>query len=178
MLYSCPRKNRDWLILTSDFVYQGTRVFKIHVYLIYKMVRSRTQKVTRNMNQIQFVSCSISKCSYYLVLYPTYTGWPRENGTGYFPQYMDVNTGISVWGRTSPKKSDTKISNFGSVVCFLEQILWGNVKAHNFPFSASTSAEKMPFRLAIYLWAVMQLNWSMRIPYTRNPLVNNAHWQS
>ena len=31
----------------------------------------------------------------------SYTGWPRKNGTAYFPQYMDAITGISVWGNLS-----------------------------------------------------------------------------
>ena len=52
-----------------------------------------------------------------------YTGWPRKNGTAYFPQYLDAITGITVYGVTSPEKNDTKISNFGSVVCFLGHIL-------------------------------------------------------
>ena len=42
--------------------------------------------------------------------YERYTEWPRKNGTGYFPQYVDAITGISVWV-TSPEKH-TKISNF------------------------------------------------------------------
>ena len=34
----------------------------------------------------------------------TYTGWPRKNRTGYFPQYVDTITGISVWGNFSWEK--------------------------------------------------------------------------
>ena len=37
---------------------------------------------------------------------------------------------------TSPEKNDTKISKFGSVVCILGHILWNNVEAKHFPFSA------------------------------------------
>ena len=37
---------------------------------------------------------------------------------------------------TSPEKNDTKISNFGSVVCFLGHIFWDYVEAKIFPFSA------------------------------------------
>ena len=33
-----------------------------------------------------------------------YTGWPRKNGTGYFPQYVDAITDISVWGNFSWEK--------------------------------------------------------------------------
>ena len=45
-------------------------------------------------------------------------GGPEKNGMAYFPQYVDAITVISVWGN-SPDKNDTKISNFGTVVCFL-----------------------------------------------------------
>ena len=34
----------------------------------------------------------------------SYTGWPRKNRTGYFPQYVDAITGISVWGNFSWEK--------------------------------------------------------------------------
>ena len=50
------------------------------------------------------------------------TGWPRKNGTGYFPQDVDAIKLVSVYEVTSPEKNDTKISNFGSVVCFLGHI--------------------------------------------------------
>ena len=33
-----------------------------------------------------------------------YTGWPRENGMAYFPQYVDAITDISVWGNFSWEK--------------------------------------------------------------------------
>ena len=33
-----------------------------------------------------------------------YTGWPRKNETAYFPQYVDVITGISNWGNFSWEK--------------------------------------------------------------------------
>ena len=36
----------------------------------------------------------------------------------------------------SPEKNDTKITNFGSVFCFLGHILWDNVETPNVPFSA------------------------------------------
>ena len=48
---------------------------------------------------------------------------------------------VSVYEVTSPEKNDTKISKFGSVVCFLWHILWGSVEAKIFPFSAWTRAE-------------------------------------
>ena len=61
-------------------------------------------------------------------------GPEKENGTAYFPQYVDAITGIiAVWGNFSWEKNDTKISNFGSVVCFLGHILWDSVEAPNFP---------------------------------------------
>ena len=41
---------------------------------------------------------------------------------------------VSVYEVTFSEKNDTKISNFGSVVCFLEHILWDIVKAPNFPY--------------------------------------------
>ena len=28
-------------------------------------------------------------------------GGPEKNGTGYFPQYVDVITGVGVWGNFS-----------------------------------------------------------------------------
>ena len=32
-----------------------------------------------------------------VIFFGTYgTGWPRKNGMGYFPQYVDTITGISV----------------------------------------------------------------------------------
>ena len=64
-----------------------------------------------------------------------YTGWPRKNRTGYFPQYVDAIAGINLWGNFSWEKW-YNISNFGSVVCFLGHILWGNVEAQNVSFSA------------------------------------------
>ena len=39
---------------------------------------------------------------HYIFLF--YTGWPRKNGTGYFPQYVDAITGIRVWGDFSWEK--------------------------------------------------------------------------
>ena len=33
-----------------------------------------------------------------------YTGWPRKNGMGYFPQYVDAITGIGIWGNFSWEK--------------------------------------------------------------------------
>ena len=56
---------------------------------------------------------------------------------------------VSVYEVTSPEKSDTKISNFGSVVCFLGYILGDNADAPNSPFSAVTRVEWMPLLLAI-----------------------------
>ena len=41
---------------------------------------------------------------------------------------------VSVYEVSSPEKNDTKISNFGSVVCILGHILWDNVEAPNCPF--------------------------------------------
>ena len=46
----------------------------------------------------------------------------QKNGTAYFPQYVDAITNI-VYEVASPEKNDTKITNFGSVVCFLGHIL-------------------------------------------------------
>ena len=42
----------------------------------------------------------------------------------------------SVFEVTSDEKNDTKISKFGSVVCFLWHIFWDDVETQNFPFSA------------------------------------------
>ena len=68
--------------------------------------------------------------------YNYYKGWPK-NGTVYFPpQYVDTISGISVYEVTSPEQNDTKISKFGSVVCFLCRILWDNVETQSFPLSA------------------------------------------
>ena len=44
---------------------------------------------------------------------------------------MDAITGITVYKVTSPEKNDTKISNFGSVVCVLAHIVGDNVEAQN-----------------------------------------------
>ena len=55
---------------------------------------------------------------------------------------------VSVYEVTSPEKIDTKIKKIGSVVCFLGHILWDNVEAQNFTFSAYTVCEWMSFRLA------------------------------
>ena len=52
----------------------------------------------------------------------SYTGWPRKNETAHFPQYV-MQQLISVYGVISPEKNNTKIGNFGSVVCLLEHIL-------------------------------------------------------
>ena len=60
---------------------------------------------------------------------------PPLNGIP-FPQCVDAITS-TVYEVTSPEKNDTKISNFGSVVCFLGHILWGNVEFQNFHFSAA-----------------------------------------
>ena len=63
-----------------------------------------------------------------------YTGWPRKNGMGYIHNIMQQL--VSVYEATSPETNDTKISNFGSVVCFLGHTLWGIVEAQNVSFSA------------------------------------------
>ena len=73
-----------------------------------------------------------------------------KNGTGCFPQNVDaIITGINVWGNFSRDCFFSKISHFGSVVCFLGDIWWGNVESQNVSFSAYTRAEYMPFRRAI-----------------------------
>ena len=46
-----------------------------------------------------------------------------ERHTSQFPQYADAITILSAYGLTSPEKNDTKITNVGSVVCFLGHIL-------------------------------------------------------
>ena len=75
------------------------------------------------------------ECNWALYIY--IQGGPENKpGTAYFPQYVDAIAGTSVYEVTSPEKHNTKISNFGSVVCFLVHILWGNVEAQKFPFSA------------------------------------------
>ena len=51
-------------------------------------------------------------------------------------RHVAAITGIGVYEVTSPEKNYTKINNFGSVVCFLGHILWGNVEFQNFPFLA------------------------------------------
>ena len=43
----------------------------------------------------------------------------------------DVNTVADI--EVASEKNDTKISNFGSVLCFLGHILWDNVKIPKFP---------------------------------------------
>ena len=59
----------------------------------------------------------------------------KKHGTAYFPKYVDTITGITVWGHFSWEKlyQDT---NFGSVVCFLDHIMWDNANTPNFSFSA------------------------------------------
>ena len=37
-------------------------------------------------------------------LFLIYTWWPRNNGTGYFPRYVDAITSIRVWGSFSWEK--------------------------------------------------------------------------
>ena len=75
-----------------------------------------------------------------------YTGWPRKTWNG----IMIAITGISVWGNLSwEKKWYQNHSRFGSVFCFLGHILWDNVETQNFPYSAKTSSEWMPFRLSM-----------------------------
>ena len=106
------------------------------------------------------------------------TGWPRKNGTAYFPQYVDAITGISVWEATSPEKNDTKISNFGSISSLFSRAhfvrqCWGP----KFFLFSETRAKEMPFRLAIVV-SSKPINLINAHPYTRNPLVNNAYWQS
>ena len=101
-----------------------------------------------------------------------HTGWPRKNGTAYFPQYVDAITGIRVWGNFSWEKLCTKITNFGLIaVCFLRHILWDNVETQNFRFSAYILGMNECHSGFPQLWAVIQLTLSMRILYTRNPLL-------
>ena len=64
-----------------------------------------------------------------------YTGWPRKNKTGYFPQCVDAITDISVWGNFSWEKWYPN-QQFWFSSCFLGHSLWGNVEAQNCPFSA------------------------------------------
>ena len=76
------------------------------------------------------------------------TGWPRKNGTGYFPHYVDAITGISVWDNFSWEKW-YQDQQFGSVVCFLS-LCEAMSRPQNVSYSAYTRAEKMPmFWLAI-----------------------------
>ena len=70
-----------------------------------------------------------------VVMFTRYTGWLSKNGTAYFPQYVNAITDNSI-EVASPEENDTKISNFGSVVRFVGHILWDNVEAPKFPFSA------------------------------------------
>ena len=46
---------------------------------------------------------------------------------------------------SSPEKNDTKISNFGSVVCFLCHILWDNAKAPSFRLALVVSSNPNNF---------------------------------
>ena len=67
---------------------------------------------------------------------------------------MTGKTYINMWMQylvsedevSCPKKSDTKLSNFGSVICFLGHIWWDNVEAQHFPFiQLQASRERMSF---------------------------------
>ena len=93
-----------------------------------------------------------------------YRGWPikteRIRHTAY---YTNNNVdAISVYEVTSPEKTDTKISKFGTVVCFLGHILWDNVEAQFFPFQFKLVVNECHFGLP-QLWAVIHLTSSLRI---------------
>ena len=90
-------------------------------------------------------------------------GWPRKNGTANFPKYVDAITGIIVWGNLS-WNNDTKICNFGSVVCFLGHIFVRQCRDQKFAYSVQPKlgVNKCHFGLS-QLWAVIHLTLSMRI---------------
>ena len=68
-----------------------------------------------------------------LVYCRVYTEWPIKMEL-HTSKIIGMQYLVSVYEVTSPEKNDTKIP--GSVVCFLENVLWSNVEASNFPFSA------------------------------------------
>ena len=69
---------------------------------------------------------------------------------------------VSVDGASSPEKNDTKISNFGSVVCFLWHILWDNIEVNNFPSQLKLGVNECHFGLS-QLWAKSHSTLLMRI---------------
>ena len=61
----------------------------------------------------------------------------QKKRNGILPTIFGCNNCmVSVYEVSSPEKNDTKISNFGSVVCFLGHILCDNVEAQIVFFSA------------------------------------------
>ena len=77
---------------------------------------------------------------------------------------------------TSPKKNDTKISNFGSVVCFPGEKFCETVSSSNlsFPFQPELDANECHFGLPQQR-AVIHSTLSMRIVHERVSSVRNAH---
>ena len=88
----------------------------------------------------------------------------RHTSHNYGMQYLVLEDDVS-----SPENSDTKISKFGSVNCFLGPILWDNVEAQHFPFSAEASRERISFSPAIVV-SSNPIN-SQYAFYTSNPSV-------
>ena len=89
-----------------------------------------------------------------------YTGGPIKNERAYFQQYVDaITAGISVYKVTSPEKNNTKINNFGSVVCFLGHILYfceTMSRPKIFPFQLKLDVNECHIGLP-QLWAVIHL---------------------
>ena len=73
---------------------------------------------------------------------------------------------------TSPENNDTKISNFGSVVCFLGHILRGNVEFPNFPFQPELDANECH-----HYFACHSCEQSMRIVHERVSSMRIAHYR-
>ena len=93
---------------------------------------------------------------------PPYTEWPSKTERHTYHNMWIHIIGISVWGHFSRGKKDTKTTNFGYVVCFLEHILWDNFKTKMFPFQLKLDENECHFGL-LELWAVIHLILSMRI---------------
>ena len=133
-----PQKKNWFRVLSCSAVVQnisqkveGGNGWKTYLHICFSIIRNRlTLTVPSLVNPIDLL------CIY--IHLHAYTGWPIKNGKAYVQHYVDAITciSVSVWGNFSLEKNYTKISNFVAVVCFLRHILWGNLEAQNFLFSA------------------------------------------
>ena len=150
-------KGKGWIVHEDDifvdkedfglgifmFIYKFLKCILIHLFIICLFIYLFKFYYICYWLSCLFVSIYYQKIIHWFIytfIYNKYvcTGWPIKIRNSILPSShnMWMQLLVSVYEVTSPEKNDTKISNFGSVIYFLGHILWDNVEAQHFPFSA------------------------------------------